>query len=54
MIKNDLSLNLKYIKQMISKSSVPPDVIAISETRLNKDNENSVKYLVTLLYFSIL
>ena len=35
-----LSANIKYIKQLIDKSKVVPDVIAISETWLNEDTEN--------------
>ena len=39
-----LLLNQKYIKQLVfDKSKRVPDVIAISETKLNGDNENSVE-----------
>ena len=39
-----LSANLKHIKQLIfDKSKVLPDIIAISETWLNEENENKVK-----------
>ena len=41
---HSLCANLKYIKQLIfDRSKVAPDVIAISETYLNNENENKVK-----------